>query len=124
MTLDFTSDIPIYMQIKNSVIAGIASGALKEGQPLPSVRQLAGDVGVNMQTVNKAYIMLKQEGYINIHRRKGAIIAGKISADNGRNKIIARNLGIIANEAISRNMSKEGFLKMCEEAYLNSKGGF
>jgi len=123
MTLDLTSDIPIYAQIKNAVIAGIASGELHVGHTLPSVRQLASDVGVNMQTVNKAYALLRQEGYIEIHRRKGAVIAEGIGADAGSQKKMVRDLQIIAREAISRNMGRQEFIGMCEEAYTSSKGG-
>jgi DNA-binding transcriptional regulator YhcF (GntR family) len=123
MTIDLTCDIPIYQQIKNGVIAGIASGALAEGFALPSVRQLAGDIGVNMQTVNKAYTMLRQEGYIETHRRKGAVIASSISADSGRRRTMLRNLGLIASEAVAVNMSRQAFIDLCEEAYMNSKGG-
>ena len=123
MTLDLTSDIPIYAQIENAVVAGIASGELSEGQALPSVRQLAVDIGVNMQTVNKAYTMLKQDGYIEIHRRKGAVIAAGIEASENRLKKMGRDLSIIAREAISRNMGKKEFIEMCEAAYRNSKEG-
>lgn len=54
---------------------GIATSEIQEGESLPSVRQLAETVGINMHTVNKAYTVLKQEGYIQLDRRKGAVIA-------------------------------------------------
>jgi DNA-binding transcriptional regulator YhcF (GntR family) len=123
MTLDLTSDIPIYTQIKNAVVAKIASRELPEGQALPSVRQLAGDIGVNMQTVNKAYNMLRYDGYINIHRRKGAVIAGNITEDENWRRKMERDIGIITQEAVSRNMSRQAFIDMCYKAYGNSKGG-
>ncbi len=53
--IDFESEIPIYIQIKDQIIEGIASGYLDEGESLPSVRQFAKDIGVNMHTVKKAY---------------------------------------------------------------------
>jgi DNA-binding transcriptional regulator YhcF (GntR family) len=68
------SDIPIYSQLMNQIIEGIASGALQPGEPLPSVRSLASDIGVNLHTVNKAYTLLKQDGFIQIHRQKGVVI--------------------------------------------------
>ena len=75
LTLDFGSDIPIYTQIRNEIVAGIASGKLKEGDRLPSIRALAEESGVNMLTVSKAYTQLKQEGYILTDRRNGTVVA-------------------------------------------------
>ena len=66
--IDFQSDEAIYMQLRNQIILGIATSLLREGDPLPSVRQLAEDVGINMHTVNKAYSVLRQEGFVTIGR--------------------------------------------------------
>ncbi|ECV7489956.1 GntR family transcriptional regulator, partial [Salmonella enterica subsp. enterica serovar Muenchen] len=52
--LDLQSDVPIYTQLVHQIIEGIASGRLQPGEPLPSVRSLASDIGVNLHTVNKA----------------------------------------------------------------------
>ena len=60
--IDFQSDEAIYMQLRNQIILGIATSLLREGDPLPSVRQLAEDVGINMHTVNKAYSVLRRKG--------------------------------------------------------------
>lgn len=73
--IDFNSDQAIYMQLRNQIILGIASSQFEEGEALPSVRQLADMIGINMHTVNKAYSVLKQEGFIKVDRRRGAIIA-------------------------------------------------
>ncbi len=73
--IDFNSDEAIYLQLTNQIIMGIASSRLREGDSLPSVRALADTVGINMHTVNKAYSLLRQEGYITIDRRRGAVIA-------------------------------------------------
>lgn len=73
--IDFKSDEPIYMQLRNQIIMGIAVSKLTEGESLPSVRQLADTIGINMHTVNKTYNILKQEGFLKVDRRKGAIIA-------------------------------------------------
>lgn len=72
--IDFDSEIPIYMQLREQLIEGIAKGELQPGEVLPSVRQLAEDIGVNLHTVNKTYNILKNEGYVSIDRRKGAMI--------------------------------------------------
>ena len=75
ITVDFNSEEAIYMQLRNQIIMGIATSVIREGDSLPSVRQLADTVGVNMHTVNKAYTVLKQEGFIQLDRRHGAVIA-------------------------------------------------
>lgn len=72
--LEFESDIPIYEQLKNEIIIGIAKGELKAGERLPSVRALASDIGINLHTVNKAYQQLKQDGFLLIHRQRGVVI--------------------------------------------------
>ena len=73
--VDFNSDEAIYIQLCNQIIMGIATSMIQEGDSLPSVRRLADTIGVNMHTVNKAYSILKREGYISLDKRRGAVIA-------------------------------------------------
>ena len=120
--IDLTSEIPIYVQIKNAVIAAIATNDLVPGQALPSVRQLAYDIGVNMQTVNKAYTMLKQEGYIEIHRRLGATISKQHNPNLDCIDKLERDLQILAAAARSNGMSKKDFVMLCEKAYITASG--
>lgn len=80
--IDFNSEEAIYIQLCNQIILGIATSKIREGENLPSVRQLAETIGINMHTVNKAYSVLKQEGFVTIDRRKGAVIS--IDADKIR----------------------------------------
>lgn len=77
--IDFNSEEAIYIQLRNQIIIGIATSMIQEGDNLPSVRELASDIGINMHTVNKAYSILRQEGYLKLDRRKGAVIS--IDAD-------------------------------------------
>lgn len=72
--LDFSAEDPIYRQIRDQVVAGIASGQLKPGEKLPTVRALAEEAGINMMTVSRAYQLLKSEGYITTGRRDGAMV--------------------------------------------------
>lgn len=74
LRLDFSSDVPIYQQIRNQVVTAIASGQLKPGEKLPTIRALAEETGINMMTVSKAYQLLKTEGYITTGRRDGAMV--------------------------------------------------
>ena len=73
--IDFNSEEALYLQVRNQIIHGIATLQLQEGDELPSVRQMADEIGINMHTVNKAYTVLKQEGFIQLDRRKGAVIS-------------------------------------------------
>ena len=74
LRLDFTGDVPIYQQIRNQIVVAIASGELKPGEKLPTVRALAEEAGINMMTASKAYQLLKAEGYITTGRRDGATV--------------------------------------------------
>ncbi|MFI9270118.1 GntR family transcriptional regulator [Kitasatospora sp. NPDC052896] len=74
LSLDLTSQVPIYQQIRDRVVEAIATGVLAEGSPLPSTRQLAGDLGINFHTVNKAYDLLRQEGLLLLNRKSGAVV--------------------------------------------------
>ena len=76
LRIDMTSDTPIYQQIRNEIVFAVAKENLKPGDALPTVRQLAQDIGVNPMTVNKAYALLKDEGVIIIDRRHGARMKG------------------------------------------------
>lgn len=75
LQIDFNSDEAIYIQLRNQIIVGIATERIREGEALPSVRQLADNIGINMHTVNKAYSVLKQEGFVKLDRRRGAVIS-------------------------------------------------
>ncbi len=61
LKLNMSSETPIYVQLRNQIVLGIGRGELQLGEGLPTVRQLAQDVGVNTMTVNKAYTALKNE---------------------------------------------------------------
>ena len=61
--LDFSCDVPIYVQIRNQIVLGIAKGKLSAGEKLPTIRALSEECGINMMTVSKAYQLLRQEGF-------------------------------------------------------------
>lgn len=108
LKIDFDSEIPIYVQIKNQVVEGIAKGELEEGEELPSVRGLADDIGVNMHTVNKAYSLLKDDGYIKIDRRRGAFISLNLkNSDEGFKENLNYELEYYMSECFNRGISKE-----------------
>ena len=62
--IDMMSSTPIYVQLRNEIVKGIGRGEFEDGECLPTVRQLASDLGVNNMTVSRAYQLLKAEGLI------------------------------------------------------------
>lgn len=114
VTIDFNSDEALYIQLRNQIIVGIATAQICEGDSLPSVRQLAENVGINMHTVNKAYTVLKQEGYIKLDRRKGAVIALDIDKLNSMN-IMIKNMRVIIAQAMCKNISSEEIHQVVDE---------
>ena len=114
--IDFNSDEAIYIQLQNQIIMGIAMNLIREGDSLPSVRQLANTVGINMHTVNKAYAILKQEGFIRLDRRKGAVIA--MDMDKARALIeMKEQLRVLLARGRCKNISREEVHTLVEEIY-------
>lgn len=79
--IDQKSEEPLYLQLRGQIIAAIARGELEPGAALPSVRALASDLGINLHTVNKAYAVLRDEGYVLMRGRSGACIADPCEDD-------------------------------------------
>ena len=103
--IDFNSDEAIYIQLRNQIIIGIATEEIKEGDTLPSVRQLAELIGINMHTVNKAYAVLRQEGFVKLDRRKGAVIALDVDKLQAL-KELEQDLTVVLARAICKNISR------------------
>ncbi|MBQ3599708.1 MAG: GntR family transcriptional regulator [Lachnospiraceae bacterium] len=121
--VDFNSNEAIYMQLCKQIIIGIANSQIKEGDNLPSVRELAEDIGINMHTVNKAYSILRQEGYLKVDRRHGAIIAIEVDRYKAQLELV-EELKISLAKAISRGISREEAKDMVDriyDIYLGSK---
>lgn len=74
VNININSSIPLYEQLKDQIISGILNNQIIEGEQLPSVRQLSGDLEINMHTVSKVYKILENEGFIRINKKKGAFI--------------------------------------------------
>lgn len=119
--LDMNSSTPIYVQLRNQIVMGIGRGELKLGESLPTVRQLAQDIGVNTMTVNNAYQILKTEGYIKIDRRHGAIVSDNIDMDIVFREKLENELELLLAEAAINGMDKNDFLSMCNEIYSKMK---
>ena len=118
--IDFSSGEALYMQLRNQIIMGIATDQFKEGDSLPSVRQLADTIGINMHTVNKAYTVLKQEGYVKVDRRKGVVIAVDVDKMSTLAEL-KKELQVILAKSSCKNITKEEIHELIEEIYEDYK---
>lgn len=118
LNLDFNSDKPIYIQIREEVIKSIANGELEIYESLPSVRSLADEIGINLHTVSKAYNLLKDEGYISIDRRKGAVINNlPIDKDINNFNQIKDQIELLVAESYLKGIYKSEFIDLCENYF-------
>lgn len=116
ISINETLDIPIYIQIRNQIIHGISSGELAPGEMLPTVRDLAANIGLNTMTVSKAYQLLKQEGYIYTDRRNGTRVMEHfehVSLSHENEMLLKKIIG----EAKICGYSKEEILEVCAKVY-------
>ena len=114
--IDFNSEEALYIQLINQIIIGIATDQIREGDTLPSVRQLADNIGINTHTVNKAYSVLKQEGFLRVDRRRGAVIA--LDTDKMRTiSEMRRDLSVILARGVCKNVSREEVHNLVDSIY-------
>lgn len=114
--IDFSSEEALYLQLRNQIVLGIATAQFREGDSLPSVRNMAETIGINMHTVNKAYSVLKQEGYVKVDRRRGAVIA----IDMNRLEAAAqlrRELQVLIARGSCKGITKEDFHQLIDDIY-------
>ena len=117
LKLDFAQDTPIYLQIRNQIVLGIANGELQPGEKLPPIRTLAAETGVNTMTVNKAYQLLKQEGYLITDRRLGAMINPARVPEQHPPLTEHPGLKLLLSELYVDGISKEELLAACSKLY-------
>lgn len=122
--IDFNSDEALYLQLRNQIIIGIATSQYQEGDTLPSVRQLADTIGINMHTVNKAYSVLRQEGIIKVDRRRGAVIAIDIDRLQAMEEL-KKDMQVLLAKSRCKRISREEVHALIDEIYQNydSDGG-
>ncbi len=114
--IDFNSEEALYLQLRNQIVLGIATAQFREGDSLPSVRNMAETIGINMHTVNKAYSVLKQEGYVKVDRRRGAVVA----IDMNRLEAAAqlrRELQVLIARGSCKGITKEDFHQLIDDIY-------
>ena len=116
--IDFNSDEALYLQLRNQIIIGIATSQYQEGDALPSVRQLADTIGINMHTVNKAYSVLRQEGFVKVDRRRGAVIAIDIDKLQAMEEL-KKDMQVLLAKSRCKKISKEEVHALIDEIYQN-----
>lgn len=118
------SDIPIYTQLCHQIIKGIAIKELKEGDELPSVRNLAKDLGVNLHTINKAYTIMKQEGFLVVNRRKGVVVNAPdgYKSDDKYKTILKKELEVLVIEALARGLEYGNIDDLLKSIITDVKG--
>ncbi len=116
LRVDFNSDEALYMQLRNQIIFGIATGRIREGDSLPSVRQLAEYVSINMHTVNKAYSVLREEGFVKLDRRRGAVVA--LESDKKRVlEEMREEIAVAMAKAVCKGIGREEVHRLVDEIY-------
>ncbi len=116
--IDFDSTEALYMQLHNQIIVQIAQSVLHEGDQLPSVRSMADEIGINMHTVNKAYALLRDEGFLHLDQRRGAVIAVD-EAKRSDLESIREELNFIAAQAVLKGINRDEMHDMIDEIYNN-----
>ena len=120
--IDFNSDEAYYIQLCNQIILGIATDRIREGEVLPSVRQMADRIGINMHTVNKAYAVLRQEGFVKLDRRRGAIVSLDVNKLQALEEM-RRDLGVVLARGVCKNVSREEVHSLVDEIFDRFAGG-
>ena len=120
--IDFNSDEAIYIQLRNQIINCIAMEEIRDGDILPSVRQLADTVGINMHTVNKAYAVLREEGFIRLDKRRGAVIEVDMNKLRAVQEL-SDDLRLIVARALCKNLNPDGIHKILDEIIYEYTGG-
>lgn len=116
LSIDFNSDEAFYIQLRNQIIIGIATGRIREGDSLPSVRQLADNISINMHTVNKAYSVLKQEGFVKLDRRKGAVVALDVDKQRVLEEM-KEEIAVAIAKGICKGIQREEVHQLVDEIY-------
>ena len=114
--LDYRDSRPIYEQVQDGLRRLMVSGILQEGEKLPSVRALAGQLAINPNTIQRAYEALEREGYVYSIGGKGSFVAPRKEVDTGRRDELMKQLDTCVKELLFLGVSKEELLRHLETA--------
>lgn len=119
--LNYRDSKPIYEQIKDGLRRLVVSGAVRKDEKLPSVRELATQLSINPNTIQKAYRELEQEGYIYTIAGRGSFAAEKSDVKNGRDEELMKEFDEIVKELLYLYEDKEVLIKRIEELAKEGK---
>lgn len=111
------SDVPVFKQIRNQIVMGISEGKLLPGDKLPTVRALAEEIGINSMTVNKAYQLLKQEGYIITDKRNGVRVRESFFMKHTLSPEADAQLHQLVSEAHLHGITRDEFVTIVDQYY-------
>ncbi len=118
--LNYRDSKPIYEQIKDGLRRLVVTGAIRKDDKLPSVRELASQLSINPNTIQKAYRELEQEGYIYTIAGKGSFAAEKQDVVPGRDKNLLKEFDEIVKELLYLREDKDALIQRIEDL---AKGG-
>ena len=118
--IDYSSRVPIYEQICNSVIKLASAGVLKPHDKIPPVRVLADQLGINPNTVAKSYRDLEMRGYIYSAVGRGSFVTDKLSKDNALKILAVDEFTKAASQAIIYGVSRDELIEIIDSI---EKGG-
>jgi GntR family transcriptional regulator len=116
--VDFESGVPIYMQLVDRIKQMVASGQLRPGQQLPTMRQLAADLRINSNTVGRAYTILDQDGVISTQQGRGTFITSRLTEEQIQRMRLDKLHGMVAQvieEALALGYSPREIEGVVEE---------
>lgn len=115
ITVNPKGEEALYVQIYDAFVAAIASGELKAGDALPSTRRLAGDLGVNYLTVNRAYSLLESEGFVSSSKKRMIVLN---PSEKSKSEFIRRwkkTEALMVTEAKAKKVSKSEMVRILRE---------
>jgi GntR family transcriptional regulator len=122
LTINTTDARPIYQQVADGIKELIARGKLAEGASLPPVRQLAADLGVNLNTIATAYRELQKDGLIVVKHGSGSVVASRTSTERSQDELL-RPLRTALTELVLAGLSSNKIISMvARELSMVGKG--
>lgn len=113
ISIDPTLPVPLFEQLASALRSAIIDGRVIGGERLPAARELAGTLGVNVHTVLRGYQLLRDEGLIELHRGRGAVVATRI----GGHAALAGAIHDLVEEAKLNELPESALLALVSDAY-------
>ncbi|QWF79718.1 GntR family transcriptional regulator [Amycolatopsis sp. CA-230715] len=112
--IDPASTVPLYEQVAAAVRRAVADGTVRRGEQLPVARELAASLEINVHTVLRAYAVLRDEGLIDLRRRRGAVVTAEAKSRARLNELV----GELIAEARREGVSADEVAHLLKERYV------